>query len=135
MEQKSISLEKMIHIECWTYNKQIPAVGVIESQKNRLFYSFGKENSFMIENNQTIKLNCKKKTPNKQIIALTNDTKPLEDILNKLKKFGMTSFKKLSCSYKYCVIATGEFDIYADKVRANEWDDAAGQAMRNMREQ
>ena len=35
----------------------------------------------------------------------------------------------MSCSYKYCVIATGEFDIYADKVRANEWDDAAGQAI------
>ena len=41
----------------------------------------------------------------------------------------MTSFKKLSCSYKYCVIATGEFDIYADKVQANEWDDAAGHAI------
>ena len=41
----------------------------------------------------------------------------------------MTTFKKLSCSYKYCVIATGEYDIYADKVMANEWDDAAGQAI------
>tara|TARA_Y100001970_G_C13546312_1_gene514707 strand:- start:147 stop:512 length:366 start_codon:yes stop_codon:yes gene_type:complete len=83
----------------------------------------------MIENNQKIKLNCKKKTPNKEIIALTNNINPPEDILNKLKKFGATSFKKLSCSYKYCVIANGEFDIYADKVRANEWDDAAGQAI------
>ena len=83
----------------------------------------------MIENSQKIKLNCKKKTPGKEVVALTNDIKPPEDILNKLKEFGMTSFKKLSCSYKYCVIATGEFDIYADKVRAREWDDAAGQAI------
>ena len=108
----------------------LPTIGIIGvPKKDRIFYSFGKNNSFLLENNQIIKLNCKKKTPNKQIIALTNDTKPSEDILNKLKKFGMTSFKKLSCSYKYCVIATGEFDIYADKVRANEWDDAAGQAI------
>ena len=41
----------------------------------------------------------------------------------------MTSYKKLSCSYKYCVIAAGEFDLYADKIRAKEWDDAAGQAI------
>ena len=107
-----------------------PAIGIIGvPKKNRLFYSYGKNNSFMIENNQKIKLNCKKKTPNKEIIALTNNINPPEDILNKLKKFGATSFKKLSCSYKYCVIANGEFDIYADKVRANEWDDAAGQAI------
>ena len=107
-----------------------PTIGIIGvPKKNRLFYSYGKNNSFMIENNQTIKLNCKKKTPNKEVVALTNGIKPAEDILNKLKEFGMTSFKKLSSSYKYCVIAAGEFDIYADKARAREWDDAAGQAI------
>ena len=108
----------------------LPTIGLLGApKKNRLFYSYGKNNSFMIENNQTIKLNCKKKTPNKEVVALVNDIKPAEDILNKLKEFGMTSFKKLSSSYKYCVIAAGEFDIYADKVRAREWDDAAGQAI------
>ena len=71
----------------------------------------------------------KKKTPNGEVFGLTNDVNPPQDILNKLKEFGMTSFKKLSCSYKYCVIATGEFDVYVDKVRAREWDDAAGQAI------
>jgi len=107
-----------------------PTIGVIGvPKKNRLFYSYGKNNSFMIEKNITIQLNCQKKTPNKEVVALTNNTKPPLDILNKLKEFGMTSYKKLSCSYKYCLIATGEFDIYADKVRAKEWDDAAGQAI------
>ena len=83
----------------------------------------------MIENNNKLKLNCKKKSAKEEVLALTSDTQPPKEILNKLKYFGMTSFKKLSCSYKYCVIATGEFDIYADKVRAREWDDAAGQAI------
>ena len=109
---------------------KIPALGIIGvPKKNRLFYSYGKNNSYMIDNKKKTKLDCKKRTPINEVIALTNHINPPADILNKLKKFGMTSFKKLSCSYKYCVIATGEFDIYADKVRANEWDDAAGQAI------
>ena len=108
----------------------LPTVGIIGvPKKNRIFYSFGKNNSFLLENNQTTKLNCKKKTPNGEIIALTNHTKPPELILNKLKEFGVTSFRKLSSSYKYCVIAAGEYDLYLDKVRANEWDDAAGHAI------
>ena len=32
-------------------------------------------------------------------------------------------------SYKFCVIATGEFDLYAAKSRAYEWDIAAGHAI------
>jgi 3'(2'), 5'-bisphosphate nucleotidase len=31
--------------------------------------------------------------------------------------------------YKFCVIATGEYDIYAARERANEWDYAAGHAV------
>tara|TARA_B100000965_G_scaffold398354_1_gene416349 strand:- start:1187 stop:1966 length:780 start_codon:yes stop_codon:yes gene_type:complete len=108
----------------------LPAVGIIGvPKKNRIFYSYGKNNSFLLENNQIKKLDCKKKTPNGEIIALTNHTEPPELILNKLKEFGVTSFRKLSSSYKYCVIATGEYDLYLDKVRANEWDDAAGHAI------
>ena len=35
----------------------------------------------------------------------------------------------MASSYKFCVIATGEYDIYAAKERANEWDYAAGHAV------
>ena len=109
---------------------KIPALGIIGvPKKNRLFYSYGKNNSFMIENEKKIKLTCQKKTPEKEVHALSNEVNPSQDIIDKLKEFGMTSYKKLSCSYKYCVIAAGEFDIYADKIRAKEWDDAAGQAI------
>ena len=108
----------------------LPAIGVIGvPKKNRIFYSFGKNNSLLLENNQISKLNCKKKTPTGEVIALTNHTNPPKIILDKLKEFGVTSFRKLSSSYKYCVIANGEYDLYVDKVRANEWDDAAGHAI------
>ena len=35
----------------------------------------------------------------------------------------------MASSYKFCVIATGEYDIYAAQERANEWDYAAGHAV------
>ena len=96
---------------------------------SRIFSSFGKNNSFLIEDKITKALSCKKNTPKNEVVALTNHINPPDIILQKLKNYGMTSFRKLSSSYKYCVIANGEFDIYADKVHANEWDDAAGHAI------
>ena len=108
----------------------LPALGIIGvPKKNRIFFSYGKNNSYMLENEKRKKLDCKKRTPVGEIIALTNHEKPPEIILNKLKEYGVTSFRKLSSSYKYCIIATGEYDLYLDKVRANEWDDAAGHAI------
>ena len=49
--------------------------------------------------------------------------------MKELKKFKITSVVKMASSYKFCVIANGEFDIYAAKERANEWDYAAGHAV------
>ena len=108
----------------------LPALGIIGvPKKNRIFYSFGRDNSLLLEDNQITKLECKKKTPKGEIVALTNNKNPPKIILDKLEEFKVTSFRKLSSSYKYCVIATGEYDLYVDKVRANEWDDAAGHAI------
>ena len=35
----------------------------------------------------------------------------------------------MSSSFKFCVLASGEADIYAAKARAFEWDIAAGHAV------
>ena len=45
------------------------------------------------------------------------------------KKFNVKSFVNIRSSYKLCVIASGEFDLYAAKARAYEWDIAAGHAI------
>ena len=55
--------------------------------------------------------------------------KPSDVILNKLKEFKVNSIVKMASSYKFCVIASGEYDIYAAKERAHEWDYAAGHAI------
>ncbi len=47
----------------------------------------------------------------------------------KLNYYKVTSIVKMASSYKFCVIASGEYDIYAARERANEWDYAAGHAV------
>ena len=105
----------------------IGLVGV--PKKNRLFYTYGSGESYMIENEKTQKINCKKQQPKGKIVALSSVIKPSDIILNKLKEFNVTSIVKMASSYKFCVIATGEYDIYAARERANEWDYAAGHAV------
>ena len=98
-------------------------------KKNRLFFTYGSGESYLIENGETQKINCKKKRPKGEIVALSSVIKPSDIILNKLKEFNVTSIVKMASSYKFCVIATGEYDIYAARERANEWDYAAGHAV------
>jgi len=108
----------------------VPTIGLLGApKKNRLFYSYGKNNSFMIENGKTIKLDCKKKTAKGKIFAVSGAEKPSALILDILKKHKVESFTPMHSSYKFCVIATGEFDFYAAKERAYEWDYAAGHAI------
>ena len=108
----------------------VPTIGLVGApKKNRLFYSYGKNNSFMIENNKTIKLDCKKKTLKGKVFAVSGSAKPAPQILEVLKKHKVESFTPMHSSYKFCVIATGEFDFYAAKERAYEWDYAAGHAV------
>ena len=108
----------------------IPVLGLVGvPKKNRLFFSYGPGESYLIENGKTKKINCAKQQPKGQIVALSSVVKPSDIILNKLKEFNVNSIIKMASSYKFCVIATGEYDIYAARERANEWDYAAGHAV------
>ncbi len=109
---------------------KVPNIGLVGvPKKNRLFYSFGKGDSFLIERNKKIKIECLKKSKKSEIIALSSVSKPSSEIMQILDYYKVTSVKKMASSYKFCVIANGEYDIYAAKERANEWDYAAGHAI------
>tara|TARA_B100000767_G_C19660955_1_gene490950 strand:- start:245 stop:1024 length:780 start_codon:yes stop_codon:yes gene_type:complete len=109
---------------------KVSCIGLVGApRKRQLFYSYGVGESYLVENNKKIKNNCSKKTPQNEIIALCSSAHPSEEIMKELKKFNTTSVVKMASSYKFCVIANGEFDIYAAKERANEWDYAAGHAV------
>ena len=108
----------------------VPVLGLVGvPKKNRLFYSYGLGESYLIEEGNTKKIECKKQQPKGKVVALSSVLKPSDIILNKLKEFNVSSIVKMASSYKFCVIATGEYDIYAAKERANEWDYAAGHAI------
>ena len=108
----------------------VPVLGLVGvPKKNRLFYTYGIGKSYLIENGETKKINCKKQQQRGEVVALSSVIKPSDIILNKLKEFKVTSIIKMASSYKFCVIATGEYDIYAARERANEWDYAAGHAV------
>ena len=99
-------------------------------KKNKLFYSYNPGESYLIENEvNKKKINCEKQQPKNKIVALSSALKPSDIVLNKLKEFNVSSIVKMASSYKFCVIATGEYDIYATREKANEWDYAAGHAI------
>ena len=108
----------------------VPVIGLVGApKKDRLFFSHGLGESYLIENNKIIKINCSKKQPKDKVVALSSIGKPSDIILNKLKEYKVNSIVQMASSYKFCVIASGEYDIYAARERANEWDYAAGHAV------
>ena len=106
-----------------------PAIGIIYApEKDRLFFSYGKNNAFEIYNGKKKNLRCKKKIAN-EIIALGNSDKTPDAVLKIYEKYKVTKNIKMSSSFKFCVLAAGEADIYAANARAFEWDIAAGHAI------
>jgi len=107
-----------------------PVIGVIYAPaKKRLFYSYGNGYSFEKFKQKKIQLECKKKTKLGEAHAVSHSSKPTPEVLRTHKKFNVKNFIKMNSSYKFCVIATGEFDLYAATARAHEWDIAAGHAI------
>ena len=103
-----------------------PAVGIVYApEKDRLFFSYGKDLAFEVINGKKTILNCKKINTN-GIIALANTDKTPDEVLDIYRKYKVSQTIKMSSSIKFCVLAAGEADIYAAKARAFEWDIAAG---------
>ena len=103
-----------------------PALGLVYAPaKDRLFYSYGKNLAFEINNGKKIDLNCKKKNTS-EIIGLESSRSTSNEVLEIYKKYKVSQILRMSSSLKFCVLAAGEADIYAAQARAWEWDIAAG---------
>jgi len=106
-----------------------PAIGIITAPaKKRIFYSYAMSNSYELIGNKEIELINKKKN-HKEIKAVSYSNELKSDILEIHKKYQVTSHQKMKSSLKFCVVAAGEFDLYAAEPRACEWDIAAGHAI------
>ncbi len=107
-----------------------PVLGIIYAPaKKRMFFTYGNKNSYETSSNKTIKLDCSKKTRSNEIKAVHYSEKLKPIISNLYRKYGVTEHHRMKSSLKFCVIASGEYDIYITEPRASEWDIAAGHAI------
>ena len=106
-----------------------PSIGIITAPaKKRVFYSYGRSNSFELIDGQEVSLINKKKNY-KEITAVSYSSELKPEILEIHKRYKIKSHQKMKSSLKFCVIAAGEFDMYVAEPRACEWDIAAGHAI------
>ena len=107
-----------------------PEVGIVYAPaKKRLFYTFHEGKCFELTNNKEKKLDCSKLTKKGEVKAVSYSNKLKPVIEDWHKKFNVTEHIKMKSSFKFCVIATGEYDLYVAEPRASEWDIAAGHAV------
>ena len=70
-----------------------PIIGLVGApKKNRLFYSYGRNNSYMIDSGKLSKLNCQKKTTKGKVFAVSGASKPAPNILEVMKQYKVNSF-------------------------------------------
>ena len=111
-------------------NNLEPIIGIIYAPaKKKLFYSYSEGHAYAEFEKTKIKLDCKKKTKTGEVHAVSNSSNPSDQIIKIHKNFNVKKFVNMRSSYKFCVIASGEFDLYAAMARAYEWDIAAGHAI------
>jgi 3'(2'), 5'-bisphosphate nucleotidase len=107
-----------------------PEVGIVYAPaKKRLFYAYHEGKSFELTDNKEKKLDCSKLTKKGEVKAVSYSNKLKPVIEDWHKKFNVTEHIKMKSSFKFCVIATGEYDLYVAEPRACEWDIAAGHAI------
>ena len=106
-----------------------PVIGIITAPaKQRIFYSYGVSNSYELINDTEISLINKKKDDYViKAVSYSDQLKP--EIVKIHQKYKIISHQKMKSSLKFCVVAAGEFDLYAAEARACEWDIAAGHAI------
>ena len=107
-----------------------PEVGIVYAPgKKRLFYTFHEGKCFELSNNKEKKLDCSKLKKKGEVKAVSYSNKLKPVIEDWHKKFNVTEYIKMKSSFKFCVVATGEYDLYVAEPRACEWDIAAGHAI------
>tara|TARA_X000000368_G_C22961052_1_gene680994 strand:+ start:173 stop:943 length:771 start_codon:yes stop_codon:yes gene_type:complete len=109
---------------------KVPKAGIIYAPgKNRMFYSYGNNLSYEVKNNHEVELNNKKNIDKNYIKAVSYSDNLKPEIVEVHKKLNVREYVKMKSSLKFCVVATGEFQVYVAEPRAYEWDIAAGHAI------
>ena len=109
---------------------KVPKAGIIYApDKNRMFYSYGNNLTYEDKNNHEVELNNKKNIDKNYIKAVSYSDNLKPEIVEAHKKLNVREYVKMKSSLKFCVVATGEFQVYVAEPRAYVLDIAAGHAI------
>lgn len=111
-------------------NKKAFAGIIYAPAKNKMFYTYGDQLSYELYNNEVKTMNNKKIDLN-NLKAVSYSNILNTEILEWHKKLNVKKYVKMKSSIKFCVVATGEYQVYVADARAHEWDIAAGHAILN----
>ena len=111
-------------------NKKAFAGIIYAPAKNKMFYTYGDQLSYELHNNEVKTMNNKKIDLN-NLKAVSYSNILNAEILEWHKKLNVKKYVKMKSSIKFCVVATGEYQVYVADARAHEWDIAAGHAILN----
>jgi len=114
----------------------IPVLGVVYAPaKNRLFYTLSngktveETGSFDIEIiGKTVELNTSK-ADNSALTVVASKSHRDQATDDYIAKYNVADFRSAGSSLKFCLVATGEADLYPRLGRTMEWDTAAGHAV------
>lgn len=114
----------------------VPVLGVIYAPaKNRLFYTLanGKSveetGSFAIETvGETSEISTSK-ADNSTLTVVASKSHRDQATDDYIAKYNVGDFRSAGSSLKFCLVATGEADLYPRLGRTMEWDTAAGHAV------
>ncbi len=111
-------------------NKKAFAGIIYAPAKNKMFYTYGDQLSYELYKNEVKTMNNKKIDLN-NLKAVSYSNILNTEILEWHKKLNVKKYVKMKSSIKFCVVATGEYQVYVADARAHEWDIAAGHAILN----
>ena len=106
----------------------VPAKNKIffNDEKNSYLINTKNKNQFSHDDAKQIKVNLKKE---KKLIATISRSHLSKETEDYLKDYDIEKINYIGSSYKFCLIASGEADIYPRMSPTCEWDTAAGHAI------
>jgi len=119
---------------CFTVNiglieNNIPTMGIVYAPAlGKLFFGCRNCGAWKTVNGKSTRISSRK-APIGQIIAVTSASHLDSKTNNWLKKNNITTTKSIGSSLKFCLVASGQADVYPRFGPTMEWDTAAGDAI------
>ncbi len=110
---------------------EMPVFGIIyQPLKDVLYYTGFDNRSYKEYKGVTSVIQVNKDIGNKKGINIVVSTRSLgEEIQNFIASLNIISSDQATSSFKFCLVAEGKYDLYANFSRINSWDIAAGHAI------